>query len=177
MKPELFDRIAQRAATRRGALGLAAALAAAATGRSASRSGAASDVAAEGSFSRDCDRFLLIGENKRKGEWDNVDDNLKVELFRKGSKRSEIIWDDTSDTQVNFEGKPFRIKEFDANVGDKLQISAFNVDGACELDEIWLFCADGGRGKKIKSAFESTTDSSKCPGSGMFYQVRFRIKP
>jgi hypothetical protein len=171
MIPEMFDRIVARTATRRGAFGVAAAFSAMLAGRATV---ARAQVEAEGSFSRDCDRFVLVGENKRKGWWDNVDDNMLIELFPKGSKRSEVIWDDTTDNQVNYQGQPFRIKEFDARVGDKIQITAYNVEGTCELDEIWLFCADGGRGKRMRDAIKSNTD---CPASGMFWQGKFRIKP
>ncbi|MFM9107468.1 MAG: hypothetical protein ACKOWF_12300 [Chloroflexota bacterium] len=177
MTPEGFDRLVARMVTRRGALGAGAAAAAAVAGRW--KAAVAAGPSAEGdAFSRDCDRFVLVGENKRKGEWDNVDDNMRIELFRKGSRRSEVIWDDTNDGGVNLNGQNFRIKEFDARVGDRIQITAYNLGGNCELDEIWLFCADGGRGKKIRSAFESTAE---CPSGvypfGAFAEFRFRIKP
>jgi len=177
MTPERFDRLVSRAATRRGAVGLGAALAAALAARAVPALAARADAEGD-AFSRDCERFLLVGENKRKGEWDNVDDNMRIDLFRKGSKRAEVIWDDTTDTGVNYNGQNFRIKEFDARVGDRIQVTAYNLGGNCELDEVWLFCADGGRGKKIRSAFESTTDcASGAYPYGAFLEFRFRIKP
>ncbi|MGI9254814.1 MAG: hypothetical protein ACR2J8_13805 [Thermomicrobiales bacterium] len=183
MTGETFDKaITTAVASRRGALAIAGAAVAgllAGRGSEAVAVGAAKQGApkAEGSFSRSCDRFILVGENKRKGEWNNVDDNMKIELFRKGSKRSEILWDDTSDNNVNNNGVPFKVDEFDARVGDKIQITAYNLSGGCELDEIWLFCADGGTGRKVHSAVKQDSCASGAYPYGQFFQVKFRIKP
>jgi hypothetical protein len=176
MRAKTFDMMVATAAkvNRRRAVGLAGALAA---GLAAGRVPGAAQVETEGAFSRSCDRFVLVGKNNRNGKFDNVDDNMLIELIPKGRKRGKVLWDDTSDDQVNFRGEPFRVKEFKAKVGDKIRIRGYNLEGPCEMDEIWLFCARGGVGKRVRKAYKSSNCPSGAYPSGLFYDETFRIKP
>lgn len=161
-----FDRLARsfgRAASRRAAFVLVG---------SAVATALASERAEAAAFDRSCDRFVIAARNRKKFE--HVDDNLLVELQAKGGRRWKTVWDDRTDDDVNFNGQPFRIEPFRARIGDKIRISAYNLGGACDLDEIWLFCADGrGTGKRVLSRYGE--DASCAPGK--FLEETFRIKP
>jgi hypothetical protein len=163
---DAFDRVIRvlgRPGSRRTAVGAAVAAMAAAAG---------SRLAPVAAFDRNCDEFVLAARNEKK--FRHVDDNLLVEVQPKNSNRWRVVWDDTDDNNVNFEGEPFRIKRFRAEVGDRLRIRAFNLEGPCDLDEIWLFCANGrGSGRRLLQRFGP---DNTCP-EGEFLDETVRIRP
>ena len=166
-----FDRLVTalaRFGSRRRLLG-AVASAALATGNG---SEVRADVEAEAFFNSDCRRFILAPSRNRDQKFDNVDDNLLVEVIEKGRRgRTRTVWDDTDDDNVNFRGEPFRIPPFKARVGDRLRIQAFNRGGSCELDELWLFCKGERRGMLLHGG---VSPKAGCE-TGRFFDETFRI--
>jgi hypothetical protein len=162
---EGLDRLARGLADRTSRRGVAGAAVAAAAGLLGVRSAGAA------AFDRNCSQFVLAGRDDR--NFEHVDDNLFVEVQAKGSRRWKAVWDDRTDDNVNFQGEPFRIRPFRARVGDKIRISAYNVEGSCDLDEVWLYCANGrGTGKRVLSRY-----GPKSCAPGKFFEETFRIKP
>lgn len=161
-----FDALARavgRRGSRRAAFGAAAAWAA-----TLARGG----PAAAATFDRNCSQFQIAARDRKKFE--HVDDNLLIEVQAKGSRRWKSVWDDRTDDNVNYKGDPFRVKPFRAKVGDKIRIRAYNLEGQCDLDEVWLFCADGrGTGKKLLNRYGP---KSSCPAA-QFVDETVRIKP
>lgn len=177
MEREAFDRLARafgRAGSRRATFGLAFGGIAAALG--AKRVEAAA-------FDRDCTRFILSAGNRRTTEFEHVDDDLEIELQRKGSRHWKTIYLDDDGT-ANENGKHASPVKFRAQVGDKIRITATNGAAtagsqACELDEIWLFCDDrNSRGKRVFDGYDRTeVGSGNCRVNGVFVSETFRIKP
>jgi hypothetical protein len=166
----LFDRLTAslaRRGSRRIAFGIAAGTMLAA--------GTAIPASAR-TFDRDCRRFRLAAGDDPDRRFNNLDDNLLVEVQRKGGRNWETVWDDTNDDNVNFRGEPFRIPPFDAKVGDKLRIQAFNLGGSCELDEIWLFCERGRHNDRGKRLTAGVGRDDSC-AEGQFFEETYRIRP
>jgi hypothetical protein len=166
-----IDRIARTLArldSRRGFFAAVAGAALAATGREA----ATAQVEAEAVFDGDCRKFILAPSRDRRRKFNNVDDNLLVEVIEKGRRgKTRTVWDDTDDNNVNFRGEPFRIPPFKARVGDRLRIQAFNLGGSCELDELWLFCKGDSRGIRLD---DGVRKDESC-AEGRFFDETFRI--
>jgi len=164
-----FDRLTATlagGASRRGFIGAALAIAAAV------EAGRPSDATAR---RRRCRKFVLAPSRDPDQKFRHVDDNLLVEVIKKGSRgRTETVWDDTDDNNVNFGGENFRIPAFKARVGDRLRVRAYNLGGPCELDELWLFCKGSRRGRRLSTGFER---KESCPTDRPFFDETFRIKP
>lgn len=167
MDREAIDRLARIVGTRggrRSAVGLALGAVAAAL---------RADDAEAGAFPKRCSRFVLAGGDDRDALFRHVDDNLYIAVKPKKGGRERIVWDDRTDDQVNFEGEPFEIPAFRAEIGDKLIVQGYNREaGPCDLDEIWLFCENGGRGKRI---VDRVGPRGSC-NQGVFFSETVRIK-
>lgn len=178
MEREAFDRLARafgHAGSRRTALGLAfGGVAAVLRGE---RVGAAA-------FDRNCRRFILSAGSNPEDKFRHVDDDLLVELQRKGRRGWKTIFEDDNGTPNNEKGRIKPVK-FRARVGDKLRITVHNSEGtgspddSCEFDGAWLFCDErGSRGKQVVRRYQRTrVGSGNCRANANFIEETFRIKP
>ncbi len=177
MEREAFDRLARafgRAGSRRAALALAFGGAVATLG---------SNRAEAAAFDRDCTRFILSAGSDPARKFRHVDDDLLVEIQRKGRRKWKTVFEDDNDTPNNDKGRINPVK-FRARVGDKLRITVNNTagtgnDDSCEFDGAWLFCDErGSRGKQVVRKFSQTrVGQGGCTSGGNFIEETFRIKP
>lgn len=169
MKAVDFDGLAERFAAaqsrRRMLLGVGAALAAA---------GGTSAQVAEDEARGGCSTFILAAGPNRDDKFKHVDDDFKVELRRKSGRRWETIFDD-NDGQPNDGTKHIKPIEFRAKEGDLLRITATNrVAGGCGLDEVYLYCKNGGRGKRLLERYLCRPEEEDK--LGVFLDETFRIR-
>ena len=134
-------------------------------------------------FSRNCRQFILTGGPKRTSEFKHIDDDVFISLIPKDATRQTETLLDDHDHSANVNGRGDHVKpiKFDAKVGDQIRIVATNWQPPkCELDEVWIFCADGnGKGKKLLDHTRCSKKQGKKTGQldGRFLNVTVRIKP
>ena len=134
-------------------------------------------------FSRQCRNFILTGGPKRTSEFKHIDDDVFISLIPKDATRQTETLLDDHDHSANVNGRGDHVKpiKFDAKVGDQIRIVATNWQPPkCELDEVWIFCADGnGKGKKLLDHTRCSKKQGKKTGQldGRFLNVTVRIKP
>lgn len=125
---------------------------------------------------RNCTRFILAAGDRKDDRFRHVDDDLKVQLQRKGSRRWKTIFEDDDGT-ANDGGDHIRPIEFRAEYGDKIRIIGTNRQaGGCGLDEVYLFCTRGQRGKRLMARYKCTAaEGDKI--NFVFVDEVFRLKP
>lgn len=134
-------------------------------------------------FDRKCKSFILTGGPKRTSEFKHIDDDVSITLIPKDSTRQAESLLDDHDHSANTNGRGDHVKpiKFDAKVGDQIRIVATNWQPPkCELDEIWVFCADGkGGGKKLLDHTRCTKKQGKATGAtdGRFLSKTVRLRP
>lgn len=178
MEREAFDRLARafgRAGSRRAALGLAIG------GIAAALRGERVEAAA---FDRDCTRFIISAGTDPDDKFRHVDDDLTIELVRKGKRKPKSLVTDTNGTPNGEDGRHIKPVKFRARVGDRIRIAVRNSvgtgeDDACEFDGAWLYCDErGSRGKQVIRKFKRTeVDGKRCKSGADFIDETFRIKP
>ena len=98
---------------------------------------------------RNCDRFILAAGPDSEDRFKHVDDDVRIELRRRGSRRPVVLLNDNDGT-ANDGGRHIAPIEFNAEYGDVLRIVATNKQaGGCGFDEVQLFCKGWRRGKKL----------------------------
>lgn len=118
-------------------------------------------------FDRRCSEFIISGGKKKNKKLDDVDDDLLIELQRQGSTNWEVIFeDDNGGVNGGFGFRPIPPIRFRARVGDKLRITATNVQaGGCSLDALWLHCAKTKKRGNERAKGKRLTDAYVCPSN------------
>ncbi len=177
MNSRRFDALARRLVTgvdRRTLLRSAAAAGAAALGVSARDETEASRLPAN------CQRFILAAGKKPTKQFKHIDDDVQITLKPKGANPSQwrVLLDDHNGTPNGPSGAHFHPIQFNAKIGDRIQVVGTNVQGPnCELDSMYLFCATGGnknKGKKLMDHYVCT--SAQGQKTGKFFDKTFRIR-
>jgi hypothetical protein len=176
MNSRRFDTLARRLATgvdRRALLRGAAGLAGAATlGVSAVEEAEASRLPSN------CKRFILAAGDKPTKQFKHIDDDVQIILKPKGSGNPRVLLDDHNGTPNGANGAHFHPLEFNAKIGDRIQVIGTNAQGPkCELDEMYLFCATGQNKKKgVKLMDHYTCSRNEGQRTGKFFDKTFRIR-
>ncbi len=161
-----FDRFTEEL-TRRGVLRALSAVLAAGGGMATTLPTAARD--------RNCNEFILAAGDDPDKEFRHVDDDFKVELRRRRSRRWNTIFED-DDGEINNGGEHIRPITFRADYGDKIRITAINaVSGGCGLDKVVLFCKGRRRGRKLMGRYRCSSEEGNQ--IGVFLVEEFRLKP
>lgn len=171
-----FDALARRLATGvdrrallRGAAGLAG---------TAALGVAAGEKAEARGLPRNCKRFILAAGDKPTKQFKHIDDDVQIILKPKGSGNPRVLLDDHNGTPNGPNGAHFHPIEFDAKIGDRIEVIGTNTQGPkCELDAMYLYCATGRNKKKgVKLMDHYTCSKKQGKKTGKFFDKTFRIR-
>jgi hypothetical protein len=129
-------------------------------------------------FSRKCRRFVISAGPNRNERFDNIDDDLFIEIIPRNGGAAKTVFNDDNNAPNGPNGDHLIVPPFTARVGDQVHIVARNeVAGGCELDEIWLHCVEGRGGKvKLTDSITPAECQSDANRIGVFFETTVRIK-
>ena len=128
-------------------------------------------------FSKKCRRFIITAGPNRDDLFDNIDDDVRIEVIPKKGGSAKIVFEDDNNSPNGDNGEHLRVTPFTARVGDEIHIVARNeVAGGCELDEIWLHCIEG-RGGKVQLTEQILPEDCRPDANriGVFFETTVLI--
>jgi hypothetical protein len=129
-------------------------------------------------FPRKCRRFVISAGPNRDDAFEHTDDDLFIAIIPKRGGSEKVVFNDNNKGPNGPNGDHLKVTPFTAKLGDKVHIVARNeVEGGCELDEIWLHCIEGRGGRvKLLDRFTPEECSAQANRVGIFLDRTIRIR-